>query len=60
MSEIEDTAMTVSLKHGQGATVLFDFKAAFPSLSVEFLLAALERIGVPLAARRMVRALYHD
>ena len=52
--------MTVSLKHGQGATVLFDFKAAFPSLSVEFFQAALELIGVPLAARRMVRALYHD
>ena len=29
------------------AIVLFDFRAAFPSLSIEFLMAAHETIGVP-------------
>ena len=52
--------MSVPLRSRGGAIVLFDFKAAFPSLSIEFLMAALEMIGMPTAARRMVLALYHD
>ena len=52
--------MSVSLRSRGGAVILFDFKAAFPTLSIEFLMAALEMIGMPTAARRMVLALYHD
>ena len=35
--DIDDAAMTVSLRHAAGAIVLFDFRAAFPTLSTEFL-----------------------
>ena len=52
--------MTVSLRHSSGAIVLFDFAAAFPSLSTDFVLSALEHMGVPTEARRLVRSLYHD
>ena len=58
--DVDDAAMTISLRHASGAIVLFDFRAAFPSLSTSFLQCALELMGVPLEARRLVRALYHD
>ena len=51
--------MSVSLRSRGGAIILFDFKAAFPSLSIEFLMAALEMIGMPTATRNMALALYH-
>ena len=34
--DIDYHAMTVSLKHDKGALLLFDFKAAFPSVSHDF------------------------
>ena len=52
--------MRISLRGRRGAIILFDFKAAFPSLSTEFLQAMLELIGVPQAARNLVTALYHS
>ena len=58
--DVDEAAMTVSLRHVSGAIVLFDFRAAFPTLSTDFLNAALERLGLPVEARRLVRALYHD
>ena len=36
--DIDYNAMTVSLKHAKGALLLFDFKAAFPSVSHDFLI----------------------
>ena len=52
--------MRISLRGRRGAIILFDFKAAFPSLSTDFLQAMLELIGVPQAARNLVTALYHS
>ena len=36
--DIDEAAMTVSLKEKHGGLVLFDFKAAFPSLSHDYLI----------------------
>ena len=52
--------MRISLRSRGGAIILFDFRAAFPSLSIEFLMAALETIGVPQAPRNLIAALYHS
>ena len=57
--DIEDHAMRVALHGTAGATVLFDFAAAFPSLSHDYLLEALELMGLPRAARNLVQALHH-
>ena len=40
--------------------VLFDFKAAFSSLSPDFLQVMLAIIGMPAEACNLVRALYHQ
>ena len=42
-----------------GASVLFDFKAAFPSISHEYLFKVLEHIGLPRTAMNLVAALYN-
>ena len=38
----------------------FDFKAAFPSLSQDFLFKCLELRGVPKKVRNMIHTLYHN
>ena len=40
------------------AAVFFDFAAAFPSLSHEYLHAVLEHLGIPASFRHLVKALY--
>ena len=57
--DVEEAAMRTSLTQNEGAIILFDFSAAFPSLSQEFLMRTLEFIGVPSAALNLVKALYH-
>jgi hypothetical protein len=57
--DIDMEAMTVSLTSEKGAIVLFDFQAAFPSLSHEYLLDVLERIGMPKTSMNFVKALYN-
>ena len=52
--------MRIALTGRDGAIILFDFKAAIPSLSPEFLHAMLEIIGLPQEARNLVAALYHS
>ena len=56
--DIDYNAMTVSLKHAKGALLLFDFKAAFPSVSHDFLIQSLHSIGLPDHALNFIRALY--
>ena len=50
----------VSLKSERGVLVLFDFEAAFPSISKAYLLPMLDVLGVPAPFTRLVKALYHD
>ena len=55
--EIDEKAMTVSLKKEYGRLVLFDFKAAFPSIAHELLLQSLEHLGLAEGAINVTRAL---
>ena len=57
--ELEHEAMVASLQHEQGLLLLLDFKAAFPSVSHEYLLGCLKGYGMPASARRVVEALYN-
>ena len=43
---IDHEAMKISLLHDNGAILLFDFKAAFPSIEREFMMKTLEWIGL--------------
>ena len=45
--EIDYDSMSVSLKHDKGVLLLFDFKAAFPSVSHDFLMTSLKLLGLP-------------
>ena len=54
---IDHDAMTVSLRCKKGMLVLFDFKAAFPSVSHDFLMESLSALGLPDHALNLVSAL---
>ena len=58
--DVDAESLSASLKSQNGATVLFDFKAAFPSISQEYMLSILTKIGVPECARQLVTWLYDD
>jgi hypothetical protein len=58
--DIEMEAMRISLKSRSGALILFDFGAAFPSLSHDFLWEVMGRIGVPKKVIKAMQALYQD
>jgi hypothetical protein len=58
--DVDYEAMTVSLKYERGALILFDFRAAFPSMSHEYMFEVLSRIGVPEDALNFIRALYDE
>ncbi|CAK0840352.1 unnamed protein product, partial [Prorocentrum cordatum] len=45
--DVDETSMTVSLREEWGGPVLLDFKAAFPSLSHDYMFAVLDHIGLP-------------
>jgi exonuclease III len=57
--DLEESSVETNLVEEDGAAVLFDFSAAFPSIAHDFLLAVLAHIGVPLAALAFIKALYH-
>ena len=57
--ELEHEAMMTSLKESDGAVILLDFAAAFPSISQKFLRKALAHIGMPPSALRLLDALYY-
>eukprot|EP00959_Pyramimonas_sp_CCMP1952_P017821 377933-Pyramimonas_sp.AAC.1 len=58
--DVDYEAMTVSLTVEHGGMVLFDFKAAFPSESHEYVLGDLSFLGVPRQCLNFVTALYDD
>ena len=58
--DIDWQSMMVSLKHKGGALVLFDFKAAFPSISHPFLLACLKHLVLPASAMNFVHVMYDN
>ena len=58
--DIDYAAMTTALTNNQGALVLFDFASAFPSISQDYMLDLLTKLGVPQNAMNMIRALYDN
>ena len=58
--DVDFEAMRVSLKHERGMLILFDFEAAFPSLSREFMLETLQGIGFPPNLLQVISCLYHN
>ena len=56
--DIDFEAMRVSLSHSRGVLVLFDFRAAFPSLAHDYLWKVLEKLGMPPPLIRALRCFY--
>ncbi len=52
-------AMKISLEQDTGAIVLFDFKAAFPSLERAFMLRTLRWLGMPERQLNLVTTMYN-
>ena len=58
--DVDFEAMTISLQHARGAVILFDFKAAFPSISHDYLHRVLRHIGLPDHGMHLVESLYNE
>ena len=58
--DVETEAMHQSMEQEAAALILFDFAAAFPSISQEYIFEALQHLGVPEAAQRLVKSLYYE
>ena len=58
--QMEALALSTAAKHKEGAAILIDFKAAFPSISHDYLHKCLRAVGFPPSALRVVEHLYHD
>ena len=54
---ISHCAQTVALEHDRGGLLLFDFKAAFHSLSHDYMHAVLKALGLPYHILNFVRSL---
>ena len=57
---IDMEAMKVSFKSLNGALLFFDFEAAFPSISQEYLVETLRRVGPPDSLVSYVSAMYSN
>ena len=58
--DIETRAQAVAAEEQEGATYLFDFAAAFPSLSHCFLFSTLRRLGLPDCVLCFLHSLYDE
>ena len=58
--DIEHGAMVSSLRAENSALVLFDFAAAFPSVSHAFLFRVLKHVGIPREALQVIQAFYDN
>jgi hypothetical protein len=56
---VDHEAMKISLEQDTGAIVLFDFKAAFPSLERAFMLRTLRWLGMPERQLNLVTTMYN-
>ena len=57
---IDFESMRVSLKHERGMLVLFDFEAAFPFMSHQFMWECLSHASVPSSILNLIKCLYHN
>ena len=53
-------SMRVSLKSDHGMLILFDFEAAFPSLSREYMMDMLQGLGLPSELQHVISCLYKN
>ena len=58
--DVDFEAMRVSLRQPHGAVLLFDFEAAFPSVSHEYLWSVLSHLGLPAGILRAIQSLYDN
>ena len=58
--DIEQEAMVTGLRDEDGMLMFFDFRAAFPSISHEYMQECLKGMGAPGLATEVLRALYHQ
>ena len=58
--DIDLESMVASLSWDRPALVLFDFEAAFPSISHDFIFEALACLGLPSKMINVIRCLYTD
>jgi hypothetical protein len=56
--ELDYFAHLASITYGRAATILFDFRAAFPSVNHRFMWRVLESSGLPSALIRLIRCFY--
>jgi hypothetical protein len=56
--DIDEAAQKVSINSTRGAILLFDFKAAFPSMDHQFIWDVLDEAGLPLECINAIRILY--
>ena len=56
--DIDFASMKVRMKGERGAIVLFDFKAAFPSINHNYMWATLSKLGIPNNIIRAYQRLY--
>jgi hypothetical protein len=58
--ELDYFAHLFSITSRRAAIILFDFRAAFPSVNHRFMWRVLESSGLPLAIIRLIRCFYRD
>ena len=58
--DIDHEAMRVSLRCRHGAIILFDFRAAFPSISHDYIFKVLSHMGIPQELLHLFRAFYRE
>ena len=58
--DLEAAGFSTSALHERGMTLLIDFKAAFPSVSHQFMMLCLKAMGMPASMIRVLQALYLD
>ena len=56
--DLDTSCIETALQHPDGACILFDFKAAFPSVSQEYIRRVLADIGLPACALTLIDSLY--
>eukprot|EP00972_Heterocapsa_arctica_P110436 16258310-Heterocapsa_arctica.AAC.1 len=57
---IDAASMQIYIAEEQGVLILFDFEAAFPILSQDFLHTMFEKTGLPVHIWRVISRLYHN
>ena len=58
--DVDFAAQKISVKTTKGATILFDFRAAFPSMCHDFIWDTLLWIGLPEKSIKAIQMLYKD